>query len=212
MADSSAFAKPQIPIMKQLKGQLAISFTWTRTNGGDINPEHVDALKNHALDTAFIGASRGQKKGTLAYDQRSASYTGNWDSGVLQVRPDLPKALTPINLKAYLYNVFGVCGCNDIEEILRVLKDLLVWHDTKANQHERPGYATLFNGDAGVFYIMAGLLDRLDLTEHGSSSRYGWLTDDGERLLYALNEHSTEAIDAAGGEAYDGCYYQGDEA
>lgn len=114
----------------------------------------------------------------------------------------LPADLTPINLLAYLYNAWGNCGCSETAEMVKSILRLLEWMDgDKVTK-----YADLYP-EAGVFYLLAGRLDSLGLTEHGTSIRYPWLTDDGQRLLAALKSTDPETIENAQGEAYDGCSY-----
>jgi len=40
----------------------------------------------------------------------------------------------------------------------------------------------------GNFYIVEGALDRAGYTDHGSSCRFGWLTNDGEEFLEELKQ------------------------
>lgn len=114
----------------------------------------------------------------------------------------LPAELTPINLLAYLYNAWGRCGCSETAEMVKSLRRLLEWMD--GDKETR--YDTLYP-ELGTFYLLAGRLDSLGLTEHGSSIRYPWLTQDGKRLLAALQSTAPETIEDAEGEAYDGLSY-----
>src|SRR5687767_11617207 len=107
----------------------------------------------------------------------------------------LPSDLTPLNLQAYLYNNFGLCGCSELDEVLTAIVKILEWHEDK----KEVKYSELYWEGAGVFYLLAGRLDDLALAEHGTSIRYPWLTDDGKRLLAALREYSAEQIEAASG-------------
>lgn len=117
----------------------------------------------------------------------------------------LPADLSPLNLKAWTFTALSLCGCSDMVAVLGGLRDFLGWH--AADLANRPGYETLFGGNEAVFYVFAGILDRLDLSEHGSSVRGSWLTEDGKRLLLALRTTPLEEIDDAHGKAYDGCDY-----
>jgi hypothetical protein len=117
----------------------------------------------------------------------------------------LPEDLTPLNLKAYFHTAFGACGCSELDEMHATVLRLLEWHSAFAGP--RAMYDTLYS-EVGVFYLLAGRLDSLGLAEHGTSIRHPWLTGDGQRLLAALHEHSADEIEAAQGEAYDGCYYE----
>jgi hypothetical protein len=115
----------------------------------------------------------------------------------------LPAELTPINLYAYFANCFESCGCSETGEMVDTVRRLMEWHDSGG---DRPAYDTLY-AETGVFYILAGLLDKLDLAEHGTSIRHPWLTSDGKRLLEALQKYTSEEIEEASGEAYDGLHY-----
>jgi len=114
----------------------------------------------------------------------------------------LPADLTPINLLAYLYNAWGKCGCSETDEMVASLIRLLEWMEGDKSTR----YDALYP-EIGTFYLLAGRLDALGLTEHGTAIRYPWLTDDGKRLLAALKSTDPEAIENADGEAYDGLSY-----
>lgn len=114
----------------------------------------------------------------------------------------LPSDLTPINLLAYLYNAWGNCGCSETAEMVKSLLRLLDW----MGGDKETRYEALYP-EVGTFYLLAGRLDDLGLTEHGASIRFPWLTEDGKRLLAALKSTDPESIEDAQGEAYDGCTY-----
>ena len=119
----------------------------------------------------------------------------------------LPEDLTPINIKAYFYNCFGACGCSELGEMVVTIKRLLEWH-AASQEDSRANYESLY-GELGVFYLLSGMLENLDLADHGSSIRFPWLSGDGRRLLEALQKYLAEEIDDASGEAYDGLHYGG---
>lgn len=117
----------------------------------------------------------------------------------------LPAELSALNIRAWLTNAMGLCGCADIESVAKELIELLEWHWSRA---DRPGFETLFAGRKGVFYLLSALIDRLGLSEHGTSIRNPWLTDEGVRLLNGLRAVTAPKIDSARGEAYDGTWYR----
>lgn len=119
----------------------------------------------------------------------------------------LPADLSPLNLRAYLSNVFATCGCSELDEMIKVIVGLLEWHRQSNKGANRIPYAAVFPGLVGVFYILAGILDHAGLAEHWDSIRGPYLTDDGERLLAALKQFTPDQIDDAEGTAYDGVYY-----
>ena len=122
----------------------------------------------------------------------------------MQDMEKLPEDLTPVNLRAYFANALGACGCSELGPMRDAIIRLLEWHE---GDKDRVGAHSSMYPDIGVFYIMAGLMDRLGLAEHGISIRCPWLTADGKRLLAALKAVTVEDIDSASGEAHDGCTY-----
>lgn len=118
----------------------------------------------------------------------------------------LPDELTPINLRAYFSNAFHTCGCHDVEAMIDEIRALLGWC-AQSFDDGRASFETLFPDREGVFYLLMGVLEGLDLSEHGTSSRCAWLTEYGDRLLRALTEHDSHTIADAEGDAYDRLYY-----
>ena len=117
--------------------------------------------------------------------------------------PDFNK---PVNIHAFFSNHFGMCGCSEFEPMQRLIIKLLEWHG--ADMGNRPKWDTLFNGNTGVFYIIAGIMTEADLIEHGGSIRCGWLTDKGKLLLANLKKFTAEEIEDCAPEiAYDGLTY-----
>lgn len=109
-----------------------------------------------------------------------------------------------INMKAFLYNELGACGCSELSEILRVLCKFFVWIE----QEFPTPYESLF-ASRGVYYIVAGTCEKADLIEHGISVRAPFLTVRGENFAAAMKVHTGQQIEEARGEAYDGCWYAG---
>lgn len=116
-----------------------------------------------------------------------------------------PNFTNPVDIQAFFYNEFGACGCSNLEAMINVVKDLLEW--MSENIMERQGYEKLFNGNEGVFYLLAGRLDSLGFLEHGTSIRCAWLTEKGKEFLNALKTITAEQIENCKGEAYDGVSY-----
>lgn len=119
------------------------------------------------------------------------------------MKTKLPNDLTPLNLKSYLFNALRACGCSEQEEMVGELIKLLEWHADR----DKPSYKELYGGRIGVFYLLAGQLDELHLAEHGTSGRWPWLTESGQKLLAALEQYDADTIEAAEGEAYDGIWW-----
>lgn len=115
-----------------------------------------------------------------------------------------PDFSSPVDIEAYFYNNFGACGCSELETMINVVRDLLSW---ATSTKERKSYDTLFD-NPGVFYLLAGRLDSLELIEHGTSIRHPWITDKGALLLRALQTITPEQIENhPEAEAYDGAWY-----
>ena len=117
----------------------------------------------------------------------------------------LPDFSKHIDINAFFINEFGGCGCSDVEEMINVIRDLLEW--VSKNPEKRKRFDELFDGNTGIFYILIGQLDRLDLCEHGTSIRHPFLTQKGEDLLNSLKTMDSAEIENSSGEAYDGLYY-----
>lgn len=117
----------------------------------------------------------------------------------------VPNFTNPVDIVAFFYNEFGACECSDLEAMINVVKDLLEW--MSEDIVERQDYEKLFNGNEGVFYLLAGRLDSLGFSEHGTSIRCAWLTEKGKEFLNALKTVTAEQIENCEGEAYDGLSY-----
>lgn len=104
----------------------------------------------------------------------------------------LPENLNAHSLDKYLFDAFGACGCTDQKELRATLVKLLQW--LLDIQGDRVWWNKLFP-EPGQFYLVMGMLEKLELAEHGISVRYAWLTDDGKRLLSALLEFQPSPID-----------------
>lgn len=93
----------------------------------------------------------------------------------------------------FFYDKFDACGCSDLETIIRVIQGLLEW--LSSDIAERAGFETLFNGNEGVFYLLAGKLENLCFSEHGTSIRYAWITEKGTVFLNAIKDITAEQIE-----------------
>lgn len=99
----------------------------------------------------------------------------------------------PADIHAFFSNVFGACGCSELEEMIDVIKIYLKWLSTQ--QQERENWDHLFiNGHIGTYYIIMGVFDNADLCEHGTSIRHPWITDKGKALLDELTKYAVEEI------------------
>lgn len=114
------------------------------------------------------------------------------DEATEPVDPDtLPADLSPVNLRVWMQDAFGLCGCSELARCVVELRGLLEWCGAKPK--ERGGWEDLYKPEA-VFYFMVGALDRLGLAEHGVAVRHPFLTPEGKRLLEALRATTGEAI------------------
>ena len=66
--------------MKELERKLSIRYRWWRSGGGDIRPEHVDALDERARDRIFEMAGKDFVAGELCDNIRFDDSDG--DDGV----------------------------------------------------------------------------------------------------------------------------------
>lgn len=106
---------------------------------------------------------------------------------------------TPQEIKTFMQAKFGACGCSEITPMLTTLKEFLLEKTKKVEIR----YDYLFNGDLGVFYIIAGIATEAGLLEHGTSIRYSWLTFKGISFLKALSKFTFEEIEESEVEIYD---------
>jgi hypothetical protein len=112
-----------------------------------------------------------------------------------------PNFNKPEDIAAFLGNELGLCGCTDEEPYLKALIRLLEWHNNKD-----VGFESLYFDD-GVYYLLAGMIDRAGLSEHGSSIRAPFLSTKGRELLKGLKTITIEELRHTEKEAYDGVYH-----
>ena len=103
----------------------------------------------------------------------------------------LPEHLTPAIINAWLVENIGYCGCMGAYPI-EDIRIILEW--AGSNMDTRLRCDQMYPDDDGVFCLIAGMMEKLDLMEHGAAIRCPWLTPDGERLLAAIKEFTPEAI------------------
>ena len=75
----------------------------------------------------------------------------------------------------------GICGCGTPEVCYKWLKEYLTDLNTKnwgKYDYESP--------DWKYIQIINGLLENLDIVEHGTTCRCSWLTEKGKKVLEAL--------------------------
>lgn len=124
------------------------------------------------------------------------------------MKTTLPDELTALNIRAWMHTHLHVCGCAEVDEVAKSLQRFLQW--ASKDPEERAEYLNEFT-DVGGFYILSGLLNDADIIWHGTSCRCPGLTDDGERLLAAmeaLGKSPGVDISRATGIAYDETSYQ----
>ena len=109
-----------------------------------------------------------------------------------------------LDLLAFLYEGFSLCGCEDLSSVIETIIKTLSWAQEPTDK--RLKYTSLFK-NYGVFYIIAGILDNLDLIEHGIAIRFPWITERGKALLSLLESRDVNKIEGATGEAYNGINY-----
>lgn len=112
----------------------------------------------------------------------------------------MPETFTALDLRDWLAENLGLCGCTETSEYCMTVLRFLEW--AGADMTTRSSYSTLYK-EVGIFYLIAGCIEDAGLIEHGSALRHPWLTEGGKRVLFALKQHSADAIDQACDEAYN---------
>lgn len=115
----------------------------------------------------------------------------------MKKKPDFTK---PVDIKAYLFDIFNLCGCIELDMVIEEIKKILLW--ASINSKERISYNKLYESK-GCFYIITGILDNEDILNHGISIRYARITDNGRFLLKSLNKYTVDDICDATGIAYN---------
>lgn len=94
-------------------------------------------------------------------------------------------------------DAIGLCGCGSPSLAIELVAKLLAYYRDlalKANAGENVAYLESLLGpqDGGVFWFVLYQLDTLELTEHGSGIRFGWLTPRGKAVLAFIEKHGTD--------------------
>lgn len=96
----------------------------------------------------------------------------------------------------FIYELLGICGCGDPELAIDTVIDYLsILNETSNGMgkdietreslfKEKFGYENIYG--SGLFIFLAYILDDKQLTEHGSSIGWCWITDLGKMCLYVL--------------------------
>jgi hypothetical protein len=120
--------------------------------------------------------------------------------------PPKPNWSKSVDVKAWLFEEMGACGCSNLVSMLEYIREALRW----TRDSERPPFyneRTPWGGNEGVFYITMGRLEESLLIEHGIGIRFPWLTDAGRHLLAKLEHCDLQTIEDAEGTAYNGQEY-----
>ena len=112
------------------------------------------------------------------------------------MKTDLPKELTPINLRRYFHDAFHLCGCMDIVAIIDEIRVILSWCNTHISFEST--YKSLDIRD-GIYYLIIAQLESVNLVIHHTSARWPCITPEGEQLLNALINIRSIDIDEAEG-------------
>jgi hypothetical protein len=109
------------------------------------------------------------------HDHQPNPEADDWHAGC-------PPPITPVRyIHWWWYEQANYCGCGDQVRVLELLRyGLRVTADPAA----KLGPPVAWPEDA--LWLLAYQLDAWELTEHGTSLAGAWLTDDGRRLLNAL--------------------------
>ncbi|HEX2551124.1 MAG TPA: hypothetical protein VHK64_05985 [Nocardioidaceae bacterium] len=122
------------------------------------------------------------------HDHQPNPETDDWHAGC-------PPPITPVRyVHWWWYEQVNFCGCGNPEDVLQTVKDAL-----QLTHHGRSLPTT------SPWDMLAYQLDAWELTEHGTTLAGAWLTDDGRRLLDALEAvsdlelpHEPDRWEAAG--------------
>jgi hypothetical protein len=94
-----------------------------------------------------------------------------------------PKDGTPDGRLIFdLWHDWNFCGCGANEDVLALVRDRLRAINDERTEATPPG-------DDPLAWLLAYVLDSADLTEHGGSVGYAWLTDKGKEVLAVLERH-----------------------
>jgi hypothetical protein len=94
-----------------------------------------------------------------------------------------------------VWNKWPICGCGNPEATAKLIHKLLLYTKSAATETQEIPYEyweelVPDEGDlAGVHWLLMYLLDHLGYAEHGSSARFGWLTDKGKDVIAAIEKY-----------------------
>lgn len=89
-----------------------------------------------------------------------------------------------------------VCGCGRPELAWVVYRAVLADAVAASDGAWAADRLAAANGDETLFYVVAGVLDGIDATEHGGSITSSWVTDKGRRLLAILDRYAGSDYEA----------------
>jgi hypothetical protein len=96
-----------------------------------------------------------------------------------------------------LLDELPVCGCGiprlALETYHKALAAAVAFGD---DGETGPNPFEPTDGDETLFYIVAGVLDQIEATEHGGTIHWAWATDKGRRLLVLLDRWAESGYEA----------------
>jgi hypothetical protein len=111
----------------------------------------------------------------------------------------LPKEMTELD------EALGICGCCDTKGVWLLIRDYLEAcrseYGTEDHKDVEPQWErqrTLLCGESEwtpLAYVFLSVMQRLDLTEHGTAIRCSWLTEKGEAILAILTDENIDAFE-----------------
>ena len=97
------------------------------------------------------------------------------------------------HLHALFYDHIVGCGCNQPETAYNLVRDILNLAPFFEDGNWRKVQALI--GTNGAFQIVVGLLNKLELLEHGGSMGGSWITPKGEYVRELMNRHEWETTE-----------------
>lgn len=89
-----------------------------------------------------------------------------------------------------------VCGCGRPELAWTVYRAVLADAVAASDGVWAANRLEAAHGDETLFYVVAGVLDGIDCTEHGGTIDSAWATDKGRRLLAILDRFAESEYEA----------------
>lgn len=94
--------------------------------------------------------------------------------------------MTKENIERILSDKFGDCVCSETEILINDL--IILLEHLSVDIEQRMHYSKLFK-ELGYYYVLTGILNDIEMIEHGTSIRFPWLTEKGKVFLNDLKTY-----------------------